>query len=133
MKIARRRRKILVFPALLILLKHCFLKQTGVLKIRNSQNFLANFPPPWGGSFFNFPPMGRSNGGGNFPPGVAQMGGGSFPKNENFPPIMGGKLDPWTNVYNLKALALCLRVCPVIQFNVLPWRGSLQRISFFEL
>ena len=83
MKIARRRRKILVFPALLILLKHCFLKQTGVLKIRNSQNFLANFPPTMGGKFLQLPPHGSLKWGGeNFPPRGRSDGG----EVRNFPP-----------------------------------------------
>ena len=93
-KIARRRRKFLGFPALLTPLKHCFLKQTGVLKIRNSQNFLANFPPTMGGKFLQLPPHGSLKWGGKLPPQGSLRWGGSFPKNENFPPIMGGKLDP---------------------------------------
>ena len=94
MKIARRRRKILGFPALLILLKHCFFKANRCFEDPKFSKFSYKLPPHSGGEVSSTSPPGVAQmGGKTSPPGVAQVGGKFFEK-PNFPPPMGGKLDP---------------------------------------
>ena len=94
MKIARRRRKILGFPALLIPLKHCFLKANRCFEDPKFSKFSCKLPPRTGGKFFQLPPPDSPKRGGKLPPPGSLKRGGSSPKNQNFPPVRGGSWIP---------------------------------------
>ena len=117
---ARRRQKIFgtflcpytLFPSFssLFVLRKChFLTENECLGELYSQNFL-DVPPMVGGQFSKLPPHGGGKVLKTSPPGVRSMGGkfsktsppgvrsmgGQFSQKSNFPPTMGGNLDPWS-------------------------------------